>query len=81
MPKTATITARIDPELNEALERIAAAQGRSKSWVLSEMLREQVEKESAFSAAVQAGRESIRAGQGLDHDAVMQRWRMRRGKR
>ncbi|WP_374633808.1 CopG family ribbon-helix-helix protein [Ferrovibrio sp.] len=71
MPKTATITARIDPELNEALERIAAAQGRSKSWVLNEAARRFVDFDGWYAASVSQGLQDADAGRLVPHEQAM----------
>ena len=71
MPKTATITARIDPELNEALERIAAAQGRSKSWVLNEAARRFVDYDAWYVASVSQGLQDADAGRLVSNEQAM----------
>jgi predicted transcriptional regulator len=41
-PPMATLTIRLDPKLEKALERVAAATGRTKSEIAREALRRQV---------------------------------------
>lgn len=55
MPKSVTIAARIDADLDRGLERLASATGRSKSWLINEALRSYVANEQQFLAAVEAG--------------------------
>lgn len=40
--KTSTVTIRIDPELEEELDRVAARTGRSRSEVVRDALRRQL---------------------------------------
>ena len=62
MAKTITIAARIDADLDCELERLAAATGRSKSWLISDALRSYVANEQQFLAAVQEGKQALRDG-------------------
>ncbi len=71
MPKSVTIAARVDSDLDGALEQLAAATGRSKSWLISEALRSYVVNEQHFLAAVEEGKQALRAGRVLDHTTVV----------
>ena len=62
MAKTITIAARIDADLDCELERLAAATGRSKSWLISDALRSYVANEQQFLAAVQEGKQALQDG-------------------
>jgi predicted transcriptional regulator len=72
MPKSVTIAARIDGELDSELERLASLTGRSKSWLISEALRSYVATEQQFLAAVEEGKEALRDGKVVDHATVVE---------
>jgi len=67
MTKSVTIAARVDADLDGQLDRLAAATGRSKSWLISEALRSYVANEQQFLAAVEEGKQALRDGKTLDH--------------
>lgn len=71
MAKSVTIAARIDADLDDGLARLAAATGRSKSWLISEALRSYVASEEQFLAAVEEGKQALRDGKTLDHQTVV----------
>ena len=71
MSKSVTIAARVASDLDGELERLAEATGRSKSWLINEALRSYVANEQQFLAAVQEGKEALRAGRVLDHATVV----------
>jgi predicted transcriptional regulator len=71
MSKSVTIAARVDSDLDGELERLAEAAGRSKSWLINEALRSYVANEQQFLAAVEEGKQALRAGQVLDHATVV----------
>lgn len=71
MAKSVTIAARVDADLDDGLERLAAATGRSKSWLISEALRSYVASEQQFLAAVEEGKQALRDGKTLDHETVV----------
>lgn len=71
MAKTITIAARVDADLDGQLERLAAATGRSKSWLISEALRSYVANEQQFLAAVEEGKKALREGKTLAHETVV----------
>lgn len=81
MRKDATITARVEDDLARRLERLAAAQGRSKSWLVGRALESYVESELAFIEAVEAGRREMRAGRTISHAKVFADLKRRLGKR
>ena len=71
MAKSITIAARVDAGLDGELERLAAATGRSKSWLISDALRSYVANEQLFLAAVEEGKQALRDGKTLDHTTVV----------
>ena len=71
MAKSITIAARVDADLDGQLGRLAAATGRSKSWLISEALRSYVANEQQFLAAIEEGKKALRDGKTLDHATVV----------
>ncbi len=71
MPKTSTITARIDPALDEAIGRIAESQGRSKSAIIAEALESYASYDTWLRARVQEGLDDLAAGRVHSHEEVM----------
>jgi predicted transcriptional regulator len=71
MTKSVTIAARVDADLDGELARLAAATGRSKSWLINEALRSYVANEQQFLAAVEEGTQALRDGKALDHETVV----------
>ena len=71
MTKSITIAARVDADLDGELERLAAATGRSKSWLITDALRSYVANEQQFLAAVEEGKQALRDGKTLDHKTVV----------
>jgi RHH-type rel operon transcriptional repressor/antitoxin RelB len=71
VPKSVTIAARIDADLDSGLERLAEATGRSKSWLINEALRSYVANEQQFLAAVEEGKQALRDGKIVDHATVV----------
>lgn len=71
MTKSITIAARVNSDLDSELERLAAATGRSKSWLISDALRSYVASERQFLAAVEEGKQALRDGKTLDHATVV----------
>lgn len=62
MTKDIQISARIPESLSAAVEKIAALQGRSRSWIIEKALERYVETEADFIAAVQEGLADSKAG-------------------
>ena len=69
--KTVTIGARISEELDRDLARLAAATGRSKSWLVADALTSYVQSEKAFIEAVEEGIRAYEEGKVVDHETVV----------
>jgi RHH-type transcriptional regulator, rel operon repressor / antitoxin RelB len=69
--RTVTIGARISEQLDHDLSKLAAATGRSKSWLVANALKSYVESEQAFIDAVEEGIKAADEGRLVDHDAVV----------
>lgn len=71
MAKTAVITTRLDPETFDLVDRLAAAQGRSRADFAAEAIRRIAESEADFMAFVQMGIDAIDRGDVVSHEEVM----------
>lgn len=71
MSKTAVITARLDAETLALVDKVASAQGRSRSWFAAQAIRKVAESEAEFLAFVQEGIDAADRGQLVPHEAVM----------
>jgi len=81
MSKDVTITARVEDDLARRLERLAANQGRSKSWLVGRALKSYLDTELAFIEAVEAGQREARAGRTVSHAKVFADLKRRLGSR
>ena len=71
MPKTVTLSARIDEKLARKLAKLQAATNRTRSYLVGEALEAYADDELAFLASVEKGRADIRAGRFKTHAQVM----------
>lgn len=71
MAKSVTISARVDADLDNQLERLAETTKRSKSWLVNEALRFYVVNEQQFLIAVEEGKQALRDGKVVDHETVV----------
>ena len=68
MPLSTSI--RLDQETLRQLDAIAAAEGRSRSWLLQQAVKDALEIRFSYQEAVQKGIEQARAGQFATEEAV-----------
>src|SRR3546814_11468834 len=73
MSKTSVITARIDADTLDLVDRIAAAQGRSRSWFAAEAVRRMAAEAAACLAFVQAGINSAHRRVHISRETVLER--------
>ena len=73
MSKSQVITARIDPEVMALVDRIALAQGRSRSWLAARAIEKMARAETAFMDFVKKGEDDIERGDYLTQDE-MEAW-------
>ncbi|MBN8845564.1 MAG: CopG family transcriptional regulator [Sphingomonadales bacterium] len=67
MTKHSVISARIDAETLELVDKIVADQGRSRAWFVAQAVRHAAEQEARFAAFVQEGRDDVAAGRTVAH--------------
>ncbi len=85
MPKEAVFTMKLEPELRSEFMAEAEASHRPASQVLRELMREFVQRQREareyddfLRQKVEAGRASLRAGQGRSNDEVEAEYAARR---
>jgi predicted transcriptional regulator len=77
-----TISFRADAEKIEALDGIASAQHRSRSYLINEAIANYIELHAYQDALVEKGLEEMQLGKMASHADVAMRWtKSRRGSR
>ncbi|MEG3181520.1 CopG family ribbon-helix-helix protein [Sphingomonas sp. LT1P40] len=71
MSKTAVITARVDPDTLNLVDRLASAQGRSRADFAAEAIRRVAESDADLMAFIQVGIDSADRGELVPHEVVM----------
>jgi predicted transcriptional regulator len=71
MSKSAVVTARLDQETLHLVDKVAAAQGRTRADFAAEAIRRVAESEADFMAFVQVGIDAADRGELVPHSAVM----------
>ena len=73
MSKSQIITARIDPEVMDLVDRVAKARGRSRSWLAARAIEKMVRAEVGMMDFIQQGEDDIAAGRFLTQEQ-MEEW-------
>ncbi len=68
---SSVITTRLDPETLALVDRVAKAQGRSRSWFAAQAIKRAAEAEAEYQAFVQVGVDSADRGELVPHEEVM----------
>ncbi len=68
-----TISFRADSEKIEALDSLASAQERSRSYLINEAISNYIELHAYHDALVRKGQEEMRKGRVVRHDEVVRR--------
>ena len=66
----ATTTVRLDPEIREQLDTMAAQIDRPRAWIIKEAIAQYLERETWCLAEVQKGIDDAEAGRVISHDEV-----------
>ena len=67
---SSVITTRLDPETLALVDRVAKAQGRSRSWFAAQAIKRAAEAEAEYQAFVQVGVDAIDRGDFVEHEVV-----------
>lgn len=73
MSKSQVITARIDPEIMELVDRVAAAKGRSRSWLAARAIEKMARAETEFMDFIKVGEDAIARGDYVTQEQ-MEAW-------
>ena len=71
MSKSAIITARIDEETLELVDRVSKARGRSRAWFAARVIEQVARSEAEFLAFIQEGIDDIEADRIVEHEEVV----------
>ena len=78
MSKTSVITARLDPDTLALVDRLAKAQGRSRSWFAARAIEVEARREAEFLDFVRQGLDDLDAGRSITHAELVRRIEARR---
>jgi predicted transcriptional regulator len=73
MPADKTISFRADAEKIDALDSLATAQDRPRSYLINEAIANYVEMHAYQDALVRKGLEDMRKGRVISHEEVVKR--------
>jgi predicted transcriptional regulator len=71
MSKTAPVSVRLDPDLNDRVTAIATALDRPKSWVIEQAVQDFVAVQEWQLAAIDEGVKAADAGRVVAHEDVV----------
>ena len=75
-----SIGARVPEIISQQVDRLAAATGRNRSWVVEQALRAYLAQELAFLEAVEEGIRQMEAGEVVPHSEIIADWERHRQK-
>ena len=75
-----TISFRAPAEKIEALDSLAAAQDRPRSYLINEAINNYLELQDYQDALVRKGLEDVRAGRVVSHEDVVKRLKRKMGR-
>jgi predicted transcriptional regulator len=81
MSQTTVVTARLDADTVQALDRLAQVQDRTRASLIERAVKRFVGEEHAFEAFLQEGADAIERGEFLTHEtfvAEIARWKQSR---
>lgn len=67
---SSVITTRLDPETLALVDRVAKAQGRSRSWFAAQAIKRAAEAEAEYQEFVQVGADAIERGEFVENEIV-----------
>src|SRR3546814_9120958 len=79
--RAAVITERVDPETLALIDKLVAAQGRSRAWFVAKAVQRAAEAEADFLAFVQEGIDAADRGELIPHEEVFREIHERRKQR
>ena len=70
MSKTAIITARVDEETLDLVDRLSKARGRSRAWFAARAIEQVARSEAELLAFIQEGIDDLEAGRFIEHEEM-----------
>ncbi len=70
MPKTVTLSLRVDPEVKEKITEIAKHEDRSPSYIVEQALKDRIAYDEAVTCAIQKGIEQADRGEFVSNEEV-----------
>ena len=70
MSQSVVVTARIDEELAERLDRLAAGYDRRRGWIVAQAIERYVAEESRLLEMVREGEADLEAGRSFTQEQV-----------
>lgn len=71
MSKSQVITARIDADVAEGLDKLGVYYERSRSWLVAKAVAKYVDEESKFFAFLKEGEDAIERGEFITHEDLI----------
>jgi len=71
MSKTQLITARLDADVAERLDRLGSYYERSRSWLVAKAVAKYVEEETELFALLKEGEEAIERDEFITHEDLI----------
>ena len=71
MPKPASLSVRLEPELDKELSAVAARLDKPKSWVVQQAVKEFIELQLWQMSAIEKGLRDSEAGRVIPHEQVV----------
>jgi predicted transcriptional regulator len=75
------VTTRVDEATSVKLDKLAAATGRTRSWLSARALETYIEREAEFIAFVQEGVDALDRGDSVPHSVILADLAERRARR
>ena len=71
MPKPASLSVRLEPELDKELSAVAARLDKPKSWVVQQAVKEFIELQLWQMSAIEKGLRDSEVGRVIPHEQVV----------
>ncbi len=78
MSKSAVVTARVDEQLIDLLDKLAKAKKRSRSWIVADALQRQIKQDAEFLDFIQQGIDDLDNGRWITHEELVAEIKARR---
>jgi predicted transcriptional regulator len=76
-----TTTIRMNGSTLKRVDGVARAMSRSRAWVINQAIERYIDYEEWFIAEVKEALKEVRAGEVVEHEAVMRQWECKRARK